>query len=507
MGNVFDPCTNQSENVMLNRNNEVVYKGRPVKRNDMVMGKQINNKILFKEFNKGVRKQYNSNENSRIKASFEEFDVDGYRDKENKKIKRINLVMNLLRDDDDYNNNSIGQQGRNIINDSEIANKNKKIINVSKRKYNSHKRVTFADNLLHFDNNLISGGKIKKVNSIQSAQSNQLEIFTNTFQYNSTKPKDNKPQYQIESAVSIHLPNKPPTTNNHTNTNTPYSSLETISSSNTFQHTRNSPYISQQSSSSGNIPLQRSQYEDHSINNVLNPKHRQYNRYKTNNTKPFNTIPIPLPNSVLSTHFSSTAHSSKTSSPLEQHQNQNNHSQAQSQPLPLSFASPRSKYDITVSFPKSPTQIDKRIISNNTNNTRLHLSYETLSQIAPSIIIYDGTLLKIQYTKTGYKVMPKYFQITKNCFRYYNSAPSDQATTTTPTPLSQFDIRRVCDIRISTINKMLKLKHDKVVFAFVIYLDYSNNDFFEFGVDDLNRGVDFIKVLTLIMNYHEDLSE
>jgi hypothetical protein len=54
---------------------------------------------------------------------------------------------------------------------------------------------------------------------------------------------------------------------------------------------------------------------------------------------------------------------------------------------------------------------------------------------------------------------------------------------------------------------MLKLKSDnKIVFAFVIYLDYSCNEFFEFGVDDLNIGVDFIKVLTLIMNYHEDIN-
>ena len=100
-----------------------------------------------------------------------------------------------------------------------------------------------------------------------------------------------------------------------------------------------------------------------------------------------------------------------------------------------------------------------------------------------------------------YQKSLKIFEITKNTFRYYNSIHINQ----TITPLLQFDIRHVCNIKIST-NKMLKLKYDKIVFAFVIYLDYSNNEFFEFGVDDLNIGVDFIKVLTLIMNYHEDMN-
>lgn len=524
MGNVFETCSNQNENVMVNKKNEVVYKGRSRGRNEMIMRKHIinnnnhNNRNLFKEFNKGLRKHYSSNENSRIKASFEELNVDGFGDDDdgNRKIKRINLVMNLLRDDvDDYNGS--GNRGQHEVggrNDNDIGNKNRNIINVRKRKYNSHKRVTFADNLIHDDNNLINNisnnNSIKKSNSINSIQTNKLEIFSNTLEYNSIKTtKENKPQFQIQNAVSINLSNiKHTNTYNHHNTNTPYSTIETISSSKTLlKHTRNSPLIAQQSFSSGNIPLEHSNNEAHhhlkNINDVLYQKHQQYNTYKTK-SKLFNTIPIPLPTSALSTHFSLTTHNSKTSSPLKQHQQQlnQNHSQTQSQPLPLSLTSPHDKHSITVSFPKSQTQIDKYIITNNTINNRLHLSYETLSQISPNIILYDGTLLKIQYTKNGYKILPKYFQITKNNFRYYNSTHINQ----TITPLLQFDIRNVCNIKIST-NKMLKLKSDnKIVFAFVIYLDYSCNEFFEFGVDDLNIGVDFIKVLTLIMNYHEDIN-
>ena len=47
MGNVFETCSNQNENVMVNKKNEVVYKGRSRGRNEMIMRKHIiNNNII-----------------------------------------------------------------------------------------------------------------------------------------------------------------------------------------------------------------------------------------------------------------------------------------------------------------------------------------------------------------------------------------------------------------------------------------------------------------------------
>lgn len=277
----------------------------------------------------------------------------------------------------------------------------------------------------------------------------------------------------------------------------------------TTEHSRTSSSPQVHTVSSGCVPLQRYQYEDVNINDIIYKK--RINPYR--NIKPksrsnkkstqlqqqqplSSNISPPLSNINTSRSPPSLSPSpSKPKSKIRQTKTTNQHSSTSTHP----------KCMITVSLPKTNTQIDRTILSNN-NNNRLTLSYKILSQIDNSLILYDGTLLKIQHTKTGYKIVSRYFQITKNCFRYYNSIHCTQSLNSQMMkPLVQFDIRHVADVHIST-NTMLKYKYERIAFSFVISLDYSDNDVFEFGVDDPNFGVDFIKVLTLIMNYHDDMN-
>ena len=278
----------------------------------------------------------------------------------------------------------------------------------------------------------------------------------------------------------------------------------------TTDHSRTSSSPQVHTISSGCVPLQRYQYEDVNINDIIYKK--RINPYR--NIKPKSRSnkrstqlqqqqqPLSSNRSLPRAHFNTlkspsslTPSPSKTKYKIRQTKTANQHPPTSTHP----------KCMITVALPTTNTQIDKTFLSTS-NNNRLTLSYKILAQTDNSLILYDGTLLKIQHTKTGYKIVSRYFQITKNCFRYYNSIHCTQSLNSQMMkPLVQFDIRHVADVHIST-NTMLKYKYERIAFSFVICLDYSDSDVFEFGVDDPNFGVDFIKVLTLIMNYHDDMN-
>lgn len=222
-----------------------------------------------------------------------------------------------------------------------------------------------------------------------------------------------------------------------------------------------------------NLPLQRYQYEDVGINDRI---------YKQK-LKPYTS------------KIKGQSHRSpaKKVSPIKDGENnqrkgKTNNKNTQSHPKSM----------VTVNLPKSATQIDKSLLS---SIDRISLTYSLLSSIDNFCILYDGEVFKIQKNKTGYKIVTRYFQITKNCFRYYNSIYSSQVYNNKP--LVQFDVRHIGNIDISNDN-VLKFKYDKIAFSFTIYLD-NHKDFFEFGTDDPEFGSCIIKVLTLIINYHDDM--
>ena len=137
------------------------------------------------------------------------------------------------------------------------------------------------------------------------------------------------------------------------------------------------------------------------------------------------------------------------------------------------------------------------------NKNKAILNYNKLNNLKTSIILYDGILHKVTDKKTkGFKLSKRYFQITKNCFRYYNSLENVQKE---DKPLVQFDIRHIKDLQIIENDFLIEYKIDKkdIEMVFCIYLN-QNNDFFVFAVNNENLGKSVFSVLNLLKNYYED---
>ena len=157
-----------------------------------------------------------------------------------------------------------------------------------------------------------------------------------------------------------------------------------------------------------------------------------------------------------------------------------------------------------------PNNFNKESVTNNkiytiseTNNNKGILNYNKLNNLKTSIILYDGILHKVTDKKIkGFKLSKRYFQITKNCFRYYNSLENVQKE---EKPLVQFDIRHIKDLQIIENDFLGEYKIDNkdIEMVFCIYLN-QNNDFFVFAVNNENFGKSVFNVLNLLKNYYED---
>ena len=157
-----------------------------------------------------------------------------------------------------------------------------------------------------------------------------------------------------------------------------------------------------------------------------------------------------------------------------------------------------------------PNNFNKESVINNkiytiseTNNNKGILNYNKLNNLKTSIILYDGILHKVTDKKIkGFKLSKRYFQITKNCFRYYNSLENVQKE---EKPLVQFDIRHIKDLQIIENDFLGEYKIDNkdIEMVFCIYLN-QNNDFFVFAVNNENLGKSVFNVLNLLKNYYED---
>ena len=144
------------------------------------------------------------------------------------------------------------------------------------------------------------------------------------------------------------------------------------------------------------------------------------------------------------------------------------------------------------------------IISESSINNKIIYNYNKLNKFNTSIILYDGFLHKVIDRKNnGFKLSKRYFQITKNCFRYYNLI--ENAKNENDKPLVQFDIRHIKDLQIVDYDflKDYKIDEKDIEFVFCIYL-FQNDDFFVFAVNNENFGNSVFNILTLLKNYYED---
>ena len=135
------------------------------------------------------------------------------------------------------------------------------------------------------------------------------------------------------------------------------------------------------------------------------------------------------------------------------------------------------------------------------NKKKVVLNYNKLNNYNISVILYDGILYKVNDKKNnGFKLSLRYFQITKNCFRYYNTFEKREEK-----PLVQFDIRHIKDLQIIENDFLNEYKIDNkdIEMVFCVYL-YQNDDFFVFAVNNENFGKNVFDILNLLKNYFED---
>jgi hypothetical protein len=136
-------------------------------------------------------------------------------------------------------------------------------------------------------------------------------------------------------------------------------------------------------------------------------------------------------------------------------------------------------------------------------NDKIIFNYNKLNDLNTSIIIYDGIIYKVIDKKNiGFKLSKRYFQLTKNCFRYYYEI---EFAKNNNEPLVQFDIRHIKDLQIISHDFLnnIKINEKYIEFVFCIFL-FQNDDFFVFAFNNENYGNSVFNILNLLKNYYED---
>ena len=153
--------------------------------------------------------------------------------------------------------------------------------------------------------------------------------------------------------------------------------------------------------------------------------------------------------------------------------------------------------------------IDKKLIESNINN-KIIINFSKLDNISTNQILFDGIIYKVvdncsnnNNKNKNFKIMERYFQLKKNCFRYFNNV--QLARYNTDKPLVQFDIRHIKDLKIidKKIFEEYDLNNKKIEFCFSVFLN-QNSDFFVFILDNENFGNSLFSFMNLLKHYYED---
>ena len=146
--------------------------------------------------------------------------------------------------------------------------------------------------------------------------------------------------------------------------------------------------------------------------------------------------------------------------------------------------------------------MDINLIKSHFNN-KIIINYSKLDKFDTSKILFDGILYKIFENQNKFKNCERYFQIKKNCFRYYNNY--EKGKNESENPLVQFDIRHIKQLFIidSKVFEQYKIKEKEIKFTFCIYLNL-NDDFFVFAFNNKKFGNSVCNFLNLLKNYYYD---
>ena len=158
-----------------------------------------------------------------------------------------------------------------------------------------------------------------------------------------------------------------------------------------------------------------------------------------------------------------------------------------------------------------PKTQKKSLISNeimNNAGNKYIFTFEKLDNFNTGQILYDGIIYKviddIENDQNEYKFLERYFQITKNSFKYFNNIK--EAINEKEKPLVQFDVRHIQTIEIIDKNVLGKSKineNKNINILFCIYIK-DNNDFFVFSHYNKYVGNNIINFLQFLIRYYED---
>ena len=150
--------------------------------------------------------------------------------------------------------------------------------------------------------------------------------------------------------------------------------------------------------------------------------------------------------------------------------------------------------------------IDKELTEEIIDN-KIIINFSKLENISTSQILFDGIIYKVvdnfNNDDKKFKFMERYFQLKKNCFRYYNNI--QLARYNQDKPLVQFDIRHIKNLKIidKKIFEEYELSGRKIQFCFAVFLK-QNTDFFVFVSFNENFGNNVFRLMNLLKNYYED---
>lgn len=154
----------------------------------------------------------------------------------------------------------------------------------------------------------------------------------------------------------------------------------------------------------------------------------------------------------------------------------------------------KSNHDhLTIFLTYPGTQIHQSLFK---NPKELLISFEKILRLDENAVVFDGDIVRMSFQRSGCKIVQKYFQITKDYFKYFNSISSQQVYKNKP--LFQIVILDIEKIEITNEN-LFKLKSNSIQFAFKMILD--DNKSYDFGCDDADYGANIISILTILKRY------
>jgi hypothetical protein len=157
----------------------------------------------------------------------------------------------------------------------------------------------------------------------------------------------------------------------------------------------------------------------------------------------------------------------------------------------------KDKNELILSVPNLDTRIDKKCFL---NEKEIIIKPKIIMELNIDSVLYDVEMLKISSSKYGLKKVIRYLQLTKTEFKYYNSVFSSSVWN--DKPLFRTSIHNIDRITVGS-NDVTQLMFEDIKFSFKIYFKELDGviTFLEFGCEDVELGVAFIKVLLLLKNY------